>query len=558
MYDCGRVILDLDLQNKRFTWVTRQSCIDSLAHGNPSLWIDSCLLAGSTLLPTLPQIDGDASGPKPPKIRAAADLLRRTSLNGNSLCMQYRDDLAMQELNYLDNFRKAFMSIQHHVVLTHDGEIVTLNKDSAPNDVHAFIGQRLPDEIYYYVSRGTIGTRILTWRTSGQVTEKPPADGGASITYETLVRDRIVPQRVKALALLSKSIHRFYQHQDVTLSLFFSTSEPRKLGVTAATDYKEAVSAWHVRKSDIADRSKATKAKDAALSFAVESLSSSEFAKSTVTPRSKGEYDPLMDVSEIKGNALWRYLQIQDYVTSAHELSHLGKALQTSYKVAESKGIAPEEYEEPILLGVELLRLQLLNRDNMFPVPPYHGQPYRGTETDQKNTLLVSRVACLGRLQHKAIGYTGPLSRHLLAYKSLVSVVRQSQRDLLDMSLCTMFLDGDIDRQIPEQDLKNCGLTDSLPFIRDVDCALGIAVKHYLDELSAQQDPTSPQSRQAIRDKGRSSWFPHALDFSASLEYAFNLWDALFAAVKELPSNVVTNATKEEWTSVDAWLNDRR
>lgn len=163
---------------------------------------------------------------------------------------------------------------------------------------------------------------------------------------------------------------------------------------------------------------------------------------------------------EIKSNALWRYLQLQEYVTPSHELSPTGQALYNSYQSAKTKGgLSGQQFEEPILLGIELLRLQLLNRDNLFPVPPYHGQPYRGTETDQKNILLISRVACLGSLRHNAVGYSGALSRHLLGYKSVISVVRQSQRDLLDMSLCTMFLDGAIDRQLSEKDLKTCGLT---------------------------------------------------------------------------------------------------
>ena len=51
---------------------------------------------------------------------------------------------------------------------------------------------------------------------------------------------------------------------------------------------------------------------------------------------------------------------------------------------------------------------------------------------------------------------------------------------------------------------------------------------------------------------------PHSLDFGASIEYAFNLWDALLVALKELPKGVVANATVEEWIAADAWLKERR
>lgn len=67
----------------------------------------------------------------------------------------------------------------------------------------------------------------------------------------------------------------------------------------------------------------------------------------------------------------------------------------------------------------------------------------------------------------------------------------------------------------------------SLPFLLDVDCALGVAVKSYLDDLADSQDPTSPETRQHVKTKGVGPWFPHAVDFEGDLERAFSLWDAV-------------------------------
>jgi hypothetical protein len=60
-----------------------------------------------------------------------------------------------------------------------------------------------------------------------------------------------------------------------------------------------------------------------------------------------------------------------------------------------------------------------------------------------------------------------------------------------------------------------------------VDCALGIAVKSYLDELSAQSEPTSELSRQTVKTKGANEWFPHAIDLQGDLQRAFDLWDSV-------------------------------
>jgi hypothetical protein len=56
--------------------------------------------------------------------------------------------------------------------------------------------------------------------------------------------------------------------------------------------------------------------------------------------------------------------------------------------------------------------------------------------------MLVSRVAGLGILHHNPIGFTGPLSQHLLGYNSIVNVVRQTLRDLVEVAATQMFLTG--------------------------------------------------------------------------------------------------------------------
>jgi hypothetical protein len=54
--------------------------------------------------------------------------------------------------------------------------------------------------------------------------------------------------------------------------------------------------------------------------------------------------------------------------------------------------------------------------------------------------MLVSRVAGLGELRHRPIGFTGPLSQHLLGYNSVVNIVRQTLRDLVEVTSTHMFL----------------------------------------------------------------------------------------------------------------------
>lgn len=141
-----------------------------------------------------------------------------------------------------------------------------------------------------------------------------------------------------------------------------------------------------------------------------------------------------------------------------HQLTVWGKILDG---VLSGMGHSSEG-ERSALLAVELLRLDLLKADTMFS--SYSGAPFRGdssyphsslrlgrrlktfADIDKRNCMLVSRVACLGRLVHQPQGYSGPLSRHLLAYHAIIAAVQAALRDLVEMSVVTMFLDGYVDR----------------------------------------------------------------------------------------------------------------
>ncbi|POG64340.1 hypothetical protein GLOIN_2v1676459 [Rhizophagus irregularis DAOM 181602=DAOM 197198] len=46
------------------------------------------------------------------------------------------------------------------MVLTDDGKIEPLNVENAPTDIHDVIGYRLPDEIYYYLSKGLMSPQV--------------------------------------------------------------------------------------------------------------------------------------------------------------------------------------------------------------------------------------------------------------------------------------------------------------------------------------------------------------------------------------------------------------
>lgn len=92
-----------------------------------------------------------------------------------------------------------------------------------------------------------------------------------------------------------------------------------------------------------------------------------------------------------------------------------------------------------------------------------------------------------------------------------------------------------------------------MPFWNDVDCALGIAVKTYLDDFAAPG-----QSLELKREKKSiyaNQLIPHNLDFAADLDVAFQLFDAVYAAVQTLKDEV---PDKSGWERANRYLTLRR
>lgn len=246
MFEVERVIVDFDFSTKEFNWLTRRNCIEAVGLGSTGLFIDACLFAGSSFLPTLPHLANDALiNPSTPRFKTAVDLLKRLGGTGNDICLQLSEEPTMRSSNYVDQYRKAVMSIKHHIHLTVDGKVELLRKDEMPNDVNLIVGPQLPEELYGYLSRAIIGPRTLSWRTSGEILESPPLDGGLSLTFQILVRDQLMAMHTTSLALLSYNLHRFYQHQDVQVRFWF-TDQTKTISIQDATDPKTAIASWNI------------------------------------------------------------------------------------------------------------------------------------------------------------------------------------------------------------------------------------------------------------------------------------------------------------------------
>lgn len=172
------------------------------------------------------------------------------------------------------------------------------------------------------------------------------------------------------------------------------------------------------------------------LGLCVKSLNNSSFATRTKQKKSRN----LISKDELLANSIWRMLHLRDYIDDSHNLTATGKMLLAIVEAL------PLELQESALVAAELIRYGRLSGESS----PYPGIPDAGADNVKKAMTLVAKVACLGELDHEAIGYTGILSRNMLSYGSIVEAVRCSLRDLLEVCLTTLLLNGDANRDRPD------------------------------------------------------------------------------------------------------------
>ncbi|OAL46646.1 PIN domain-like protein [Pyrenochaeta sp. DS3sAY3a] len=180
LFDCNKVITKWDFDARQFHYIKRDKCFADLEKvaGNvritEDIFVDTALLAGTPFLPSLPFL------PENHKPHGAVKTVLNNGKSGYTVVVNNQDDPRVGS-HYVDRFRKAKLAVKNHPVYTDDGKIEPMNLSQLPNDAVQYLGQRLPDEIFHYMSRGLIDPRILQWRTTCEIFEVPPMDSGESL-----------------------------------------------------------------------------------------------------------------------------------------------------------------------------------------------------------------------------------------------------------------------------------------------------------------------------------------------------------------------------------------
>lgn len=435
LFNVDKVITNVqmarEVKDAHFTWISKSICEERLKV-TPDALRDAQLLLGTSFSPIFPPLERSMHTPKGVSIQDAVSLLNGQGRNVLQLCNSYRDG---SNANYAESYKKAFMSIRHHVAMETNGAIGPLNFEQAPGDVHEYIGRNLPHELFFYLSRGIIGPELPNWVAQDRIELYIPPGVMNTKEYQDLVYEQLNPIRAMALKIITENMNNYYRFRNV--EMFGLDGEPRRsldILLRDVVSVKDKVSSWKVKTDIMGGR-------DFTMLACLQSLKDSDFRQKTLnTGKPAHAYPALRTANEVVANTFFRFLHARQYINDKHELTNWGQILETVLTKLGSISRA----EDTAVLAVELLRLGLLNGNKVG------GDDDPSKDTDPRASAsinLVSKIACLTRFSHKELGYHGPLDQQLMSFGWAVSALRVTLRVLMEAILVSMFLAGEAERE---------------------------------------------------------------------------------------------------------------
>lgn len=253
--------LDLTSPTPTFTYVTKRNILTDLSL-NEEQFLDAGILAGFDHAQPFPPHVADNS------LKPLVDLVRQYK-SGVTVVGAFQDHLGVKQTNYMEIFARTRCMIKFSLILTADGSVqplpLSLNATTPqgghhttiadiPKDLEDIFTARLPDEVYYYLSRGLIGPQALIWLTSGQIVENPPLDNGETTEYRRFVKEILTEvnsaPRAIALALVSRVLHESWKDKKVAPWFWFDpngmSGKPVGHSNAQTTQLVDRVSGWTV------------------------------------------------------------------------------------------------------------------------------------------------------------------------------------------------------------------------------------------------------------------------------------------------------------------------
>jgi hypothetical protein len=234
LFDVEKVIVSLNLGTGHFQHVSKARLRGDVQL-SPDQFVDAVLLSGCSFNRTFPPLEGSTA-----QFSDAVAMIKRHRTVGAAI-NTHPDQAA-----YLEKFKKARAAIKHHVIMLEDGKVEQMDFQESPGDVVDIIGPRLPEELYFYLSRGMIGPQILDIITTREYIQMPPLDNNESEEFKKFLTQLNV-MRKESLSLLASFMHRWWQNITVNVYNWFEPTLPKELTYKEITNLSREAQKWNVK-----------------------------------------------------------------------------------------------------------------------------------------------------------------------------------------------------------------------------------------------------------------------------------------------------------------------
>jgi hypothetical protein len=130
LFDVEKLITKIDMEKSQFHWITKQICQDEFGRLSSEQFLDFALLLGSRYLRTFPPFENSAYPGKELSIQDALTSFNSAGRNALTICSQLEDDRRAQDSKYLDRYKRALVTVKHHVIM--DAQRVVTNSVNCP------------------------------------------------------------------------------------------------------------------------------------------------------------------------------------------------------------------------------------------------------------------------------------------------------------------------------------------------------------------------------------------------------------------------------------------
>nr|CAG8450832.1 4779_t:CDS:10 [Entrophospora candida]CAG8586087.1 6687_t:CDS:10 [Entrophospora candida] len=514
MYNVEKVIISLELEKDIYTWYNKKTILHELGITDEQ-FLDACVLAGFEHCGTFPPLNVEYNSFH---FKSVLDLIKQYRTGFNAV-QNYAEHQGVIKTNYVETYCRTQCAIKYHMVLTEEGKVEPLNSENSPSDIHDVIGYRLPDEIYYYLSRGLMSPQVINTLISGVLIENPPLCNGETQEYRQFL-NQLLEIRTYAMGLLTQPLHQFYQSRKVISVYWFEPNNEHTLNHNVVPSVHDTLNTWNVLEKSLEEEKKAQNTPLINLAFCLRATMTESQSSKTIMPKNNDKMIESKD--EILSNVLWKLLELRKFLTSSHTQTAWGVAFTKALKPVDSKS---EQYIEQLFSALELIRFGYLN----------------------------------GNHYSKGKSWNGPLNRELLAFNSFLKTLNRSLRNLCEMLTLSMFLNGDCLKE--RNDYLDIAL--SLPFLFDVNTGLGIVAKTYLENIISSskenEDKSESSSKIASSIKKLEETFTSCVDVKSDLLNGFSFWDQIIVAINSLKANgTISDDLSTQFLKANEWLSTKR